>query len=92
MRRVLLVLSVAALVAAMMVSAGPAAAKIGGNTNDFDNGSRVVQSNGNFFGFGDDFDDDDDDFNGIHFGGLDDIDDIDDFDDFDNGGTRIRVG
>lgn len=89
MRRILLVLSVAALVAAMMVSAGPATAKSSGNTNNIDNSPHVVQSHGNFFGFGDDFDDDDDDFNGIHFGGL---DDIDDFEDFDNDGTHIRVG
>ena len=83
MRRILLVLTVAALMAAMMVSAGPAQA----NETDFGNSSNLVAGDG-FIGFGGDIDgidfDDifgfgrhfghhgiDDDIDGIIFGGID---------------------
>ena len=62
MRRFLLVLSVAALMAAMMVSAGPAQA----NDLNFGNSNNVVLSGGSLYGFGTGFDFDDD--NGIDFG------------------------
>ena len=79
LRRILLVLTVAALMAAMMVSAGPAQA----NETDFGNSTNLVAGDG-FIGFGGDIDDDIDgiDFDDIfgfgrHFGhhGID--DDID---------------
>ena len=63
MRRVLMVLTVAALVAAMMVSAGPAQAQA--NETNFGNSNNLVQSGGSLFGFGTGFDFDD---NGIDFG------------------------
>src|SRR5215212_10785321 len=62
LRRILLVLTVAALMAAMMVSAGPAQA----NDLNFGNSNNLVQSGGSLFGFGTGFDFDDDD--GIDFG------------------------
>ena len=62
MRRFLLVLTVAALMAAMMVSAGPAQA----NERSFENSNNVVLGGGSLFGFGTGFDFDDD--NGIDFG------------------------
>ena len=51
MRRLLRVLAVAALMAAMMVSAGPAAMAQDsfGNESDFNNGWDVVQYNDDFF-------------------------------------------
>jgi hypothetical protein len=63
MRRVLMVLTVAALLAAMMVSAGPAQAQA--NEASFENSTNCVQGDveficgsgdddGDFFGFGDD--------------------------------------
>ncbi len=58
MRRIFLALTVAALMAAMMVTAGPAKADSGGNSSDFNNDFSVVQINNDFFVFG--FDDDDD--------------------------------
>src|SRR5215203_6020359 len=75
MRRFLLVLSVAALMAAMMVSAGPAQA----NETSFGNSNNFVQVGNSLFGVGDidDFDDNGIDFghnfghNGIIFGGID---------------------
>jgi len=81
LRRILLVLTVAALMAAMMVSAGPAQA----NETDFGNSTNLVAGDG-FIGFGGDIDDDIDgiDFDDIfgfgrHFGhrGIDIDDDID---------------
>jgi hypothetical protein len=54
MRRILFVLTVAALMAAMMVSAGPAQA----NDLNFRNSTNVVQVGNSLFGFGD-IDDDD---------------------------------
>jgi len=62
MRRIILVLTVAAVMAAMMVSAGPAQA----NDLDFGNSNNFVLSGGSLFGFGTGFDFDDD--NGIDFG------------------------
>src|SRR5215211_3408066 len=62
MRRFLLVLTVAALMAAMMVSAGPAQA----NETNFGNSNNFVLSGGSLFGFGTGIDFDDDD--GIDFG------------------------
>ena len=59
MRRFLLVLTVAALMAAMMVSAGPAQA----NERNFGNSNNFVLSGGSLFGTGFDIDDD-----GIGFG------------------------
>ena len=77
LRRILLVLTVAALMAAMMVSAGPAQA----NEIDFGNSTNLVAGDG-FIGFGVDDDIDGIDFDDIfgfgrHFGhhGID--DDID---------------
>src|SRR5215218_11220583 len=77
LRRILLVLTVAALMAAMMVSAGPAQA----NEIDFGNSTNLVAGDG-FIGFGVDDDIDGIDFDdifgfGSHFGhhGID--DDID---------------
>ena|SRR5215207_4012481 len=73
MRRVFMVLTVAALMAAMMVSAGPAQA----NETNFGNSNNFVLSGGSLFGFGTGFDFDDDGIgfghhccrhNGIHFG------------------------
>jgi hypothetical protein len=77
MRRILFVLTVAALMAAMMISAGPAQA----NNLNFGNSTNVVQFGNSFVGFGDidddgifgccrhhngiDFDDDGIDFDGI---------------------------
>ena len=82
MRRILMVLTVAALVAAMMVSAGPAQA----NETDFGNSTNLVAGDG-FIGFGGDIDDDGIDFDDIfgfgrHFGhhGIDIGDDDIDFD------------
>src|SRR5215208_4365169 len=81
LRRILLVLTVAALMAAMMVSGGPAQA----NETDFGNSTNLVAGDG-FIGFGGDIDDDIDgiDFDDIfgfgrHFGhrGIDIDDDID---------------
>ncbi len=55
MRRLLLVLTVAALMAAMMVSAGPAKADGFSNERNIDNGLSVVQSGGDYFvSWGDD--------------------------------------
>jgi hypothetical protein len=53
-----MVLTVAALMAAMGVSAGPAKADLSGNENDFENGFNAVQigdndDSGVFDGFGD---------------------------------------
>jgi hypothetical protein len=65
LRRILLVLTVAALMAAMMVSAGPAQA----NETNFGNSTNLVAGDG-FIGFGgdiDDFDGNDIDFDGIGF-------------------------
>jgi hypothetical protein len=81
MRRILFVLTVAALMAAMMLTAGPAQANVG----NMGNSSNFVLSGGSLFGFGTGFDFDDDngfDFghnccghnfgnNGISFGGID---------------------
>jgi len=75
MRRIILVLTVAAVMAAMMVSAGPAQA----NERDFENSNNFVQVGNSLFGVGDidDFDDNGIDFghnfghNGIIFGGID---------------------
>ncbi len=81
MRRIILVLTVAAVMAAMMVSAGPAQA----NERDFENSNNFVLFGNSLFGFGD-IDDDDDDFDDIvgcchlhHLHGID-FDDIDDND------------
>jgi hypothetical protein len=60
MRRILFVLTVAALMAAMMVIAGPAQA----NDLNFGNSTNVVQFGNSLVGFGD-IDDDNDDFDGI---------------------------
>jgi hypothetical protein len=80
MRRVLMVLTVAALVAAMMVSAGPAQA----NETSFQNSTNVVAGDG-FIGFGGDIDDDDIDFGGLFaFGDFDDVFGDDDDDQFEN--------
>jgi hypothetical protein len=50
LRRLLRVLALAALMAAMMVSAGPAMARDSfGNESDFNNGWDVVQYNDGFF-------------------------------------------
>ena len=70
MRRILLVLTVAALIAAMMVSAGPAQAN---ETDDFDNSNNFVLFGNSLFGVGDIGDDDGIDFDDIfgfgrHFG------------------------
>jgi hypothetical protein len=62
MRRVFMVLTVAAVMAAMMVSAGPAQA----NERNFGNSNNFVLSGGSLFGFGDI--DDDFDFDDIDFG------------------------
>jgi hypothetical protein len=102
MRRIILVLTVAAVMAAMMVSAGPAQA----NERDFGNSTNVVQVGNSLVGFGD-IDDDDDDFDGIFgccrhhlFHGID-LDDIDDNDvifgfgggiDQDSRSGGIRIG
>ena len=57
MRRILLILTVAALMAAMMVSAGPAKADSFGNESNVNNGLNVVQFGGDtFVSFGDDDD------------------------------------
>ena len=74
MRRILFALTVAALMAAMMVSAGPAQA----NETSFGNSNNFVQVGNSLFGVGDidDFDDNGIDFghnfghNGIIFGGI----------------------
>ncbi len=60
MRRILFILTVAAMMAAMMVSAGPAQA----NETNFRSSTNVVQFGNSLVGFGD-IDDDDDDFDGI---------------------------
>ena len=102
MRRIILVLTVAAVMAAMMVSAGPAQA----NETDFHSSNNFVQVGNSLVGFGD-IDDDDDDFDGIdigrhHLHGID-FDDIDDNDvsfgfggiddnDSDSGDVDIRIG
>ena len=62
MRRILFVLTVAALMAAMMISAGPAQA----NDTNFGNSSNFVQVGNGLFGFGDI--DDDIDFDDFDFG------------------------
>jgi hypothetical protein len=79
MRRIILVLTVAVVMAAMMVSAGPAQA----NDLNFGNSNNFVQFGNGLVGFGD-IDDDDEDFDGIfgccrHHNGID-FDDIDDND------------
>ena len=102
MRRIILVLTVAAVIAAMMVSAGPAQA----NETNFRNSTNLVQVGNSLVGFGDIDDDDDDDFDGIfgccrhHHHGID-FDDIDDNDvifgfgggiDQDSRSGDIRIG
>jgi|SRR5215217_1323174 len=73
LRRILLVLTVAALMAAMMVSAGPAQA----NETDFGNSTNLVAGDG-FIGFGGDIDGIDfDDIFGFGHHGIDIDDDID---------------
>ena len=78
-----MVLTVAALMAAMMVSAGPAQA----NERNFESGINALQFGDTLIASGD-IDDDDDDFDGIfgccrhhlhHLHGID-LDDIDDND------------
>jgi hypothetical protein len=63
LRRILLVLTVAALMAAMVVGAGPAKADSSGNTSGFNNSPGVIQGNDGLFGFGDNADD----CNGLDF-------------------------
>jgi hypothetical protein len=63
MRRILFVLTVAALMAAMMLTAGPAQA----NNLNFGNSSNFVQVGNGLFGFGA-IDDDDFDFDDFDFG------------------------
>ncbi len=82
MRRVLMVLTVAALLAAMMVSAGSAQAQA--NETNFENSTNVVCGEALCFGGGDI-----DDFDGVLFGSdlFDfDLDDVfgDDDDEFEN--------
>ena len=78
MRRIILVLTVAAVMAAMMVSAGPAQA----NERNFENSNNFVLFGNSLVGFGDIDDDDDDGIFGccrhhrLHHGI--DFDDIDD--------------
>ncbi len=99
MRRIILVLTVAAVMAAMMVSAGPAQA----NERNFENSNNFVLFGDSLVGFGD-IDDDDDDFDGIigcchHLHGID-FDDINDNDvsfgfggiDQDSRSGGIRIG
>jgi hypothetical protein len=87
LRRILLVLTVAALMAAMMVSAGPAQA----NDLNLGNSSNFVQVGDSLFGVGDidDFDD-----NGIDFDGIGFDDNGIDFDgiDFDSNGGFFGFG
>lgn len=92
MRRILLVLTVAAMMAAMMaVGAGPAQAEVsmsnsgssGGSTGGVSNGFTVVQVNGHAGDIGDDFFDD---FgSGISFFGS-------GFDFDDSDGTEVSFG
>ena len=72
MKRIFLVLTVAALMAAMMVSAGPAQA----NETNFRNSTNVVQFGNSLVGFGDIDDDDDDIFGCCRHHGID-LDDND---------------
>jgi hypothetical protein len=86
MRRIILVLTVAAVMAAMMVSAGPAQA----NERNFGNSNNFVQVGNSLFGVGDiDLDDNGIDFDGIDFGhhlhGI-------DFDDIDDKGVFLGFG
>ncbi len=103
MRRIILVLTVAALMAAMMVSAGPAQA----NERNFHSSNNFVQVGNSLVGDIDgDFDDNGIDFDGIdigrhHLHGID-FDDINDNDlsfgfggidqDSDSGDVDIRIG
>src|SRR5215216_2980210 len=66
MRRVMMVLTVAALIAAMMISAGPAKA----NETNFESGINAVQIGDTLIASGDDFDFDlgDNDFGDNDFG------------------------
>ena len=64
MRRVMMVLTVAALIAAMMVSAGPAKA----NETNFESGINAVQIGDTLIASGDDFDLGDNDFGDNDFG------------------------
>ena len=59
MRRLLMVLAVAALMAAMMVSSGPAAVAQDsfGNESDFDNSYYVIEYDDNFYVYDDAWDD-----------------------------------
>ncbi len=84
MRRMLLVLTVAALMTAMMVTPASAENVSSGTTGGVDNSFAVVQSNGDFFfDFGDDVD----------FGdGIVGLDFFDDGDDIDFGSSGISVG
>jgi hypothetical protein len=81
MRRILLVLTVATLMATMVVIAGPAKADTnlgGSNSSNFNNGGTFVSVGGHFGGIGDDdnFDNDgfffsrDSSFDDIDFGGI----------------------
>ena len=66
MRRIFFVLTVAALMAAMMLTAGPAQANVSiGGGGSISNGTNVVQNGGAILGFGTGIDFDD---NGIDFG------------------------
>jgi hypothetical protein len=102
MRRVFMVLTVAALVPAMMVSAGPAQA----NERNFGSSNNFVQFDDSLVGFGD-IDDDDIDFDdifgfgrrhhGIDFDDIDGNDGIFGFGDFsgidqDSDSGDIRIG
>ena len=85
MRRVMMVLTVAALIAAMMISAGPAKA----NETNFESGINAVQIGDTLIASGDDFDFDlgDNDFGDNDFGdgvliGFGDFGDDDSGDDF----------
>jgi hypothetical protein len=80
MRRILLVLTVAALMAAMMVSAGPAKA----NETNFQSGIHAVQTGDSFIASGDD-DFGDNDFGDGVLIGFGDIDIGDDDEDFGDG-------
>ena len=90
MRRIILVLTVAAVMAAMMVSAGPAQAN---ETDDFDNSNNFVLFGNSLFGVGDIGDDDGIDFDDIfgfgrhHHHGID-FDGID----FDSNGGFFGFG
>ena len=86
MRRIILVLTVAAVMAAMMVSAGPAQA----NERNFHSSNNFVQVGNSLVGFGDIDDDDDDGIFGCcrhhrpHHGI--------DFDDIDDNGVFLGFG